>query len=61
MRDAMAVRTENETLADLSHDRLWRSAASDGLCQTEAFGLPMVEVENPIVLQTATKTRGLFL
>lgn len=61
MTDAMAVGAENKALADLGHDYLCRPAAPDGRSQPETFGLPVVEVEDPPVLQTATKTMGLFL
>jgi hypothetical protein len=61
MTDAMTIRAQNETLAELSQDRLCRSAASDGLRQTETFGLPVMEVEDSPILQTANPTTGLFL
>jgi hypothetical protein len=61
MTYAMAVGAQNKTLANFGHDHLCRSASSDRCTQTETFGLPVVEVENSPVVQTATKTMGLFL
>jgi hypothetical protein len=61
MTDAMTIGAQNKTLANFGHNHLCRSASSDRCTQTKAFGLPMVEIENTPVLQTTTKTTGLFL
>jgi hypothetical protein len=44
MTDAMAVGAQNKTLANFGHNRLCRSASSNGGSQTETLGLPMMEI-----------------
>jgi hypothetical protein len=61
MTDAMTVGAQNKTLANFGYNHLCRSASSNGLCQTEAFGLPVVEVEGTPVFQAANLAMGLFL
>jgi hypothetical protein len=61
MTDAVTIGAQNKTPANFGHNRLCRSAASNGASQTEPFRLPVVEVENPPVVQAAAKTMGLFL